>query len=56
MALDPDIPPELQKVFFISQTDEEDLQWMLNGAIMEGTGKTVSWSPKAGKYSLVHAG
>jgi penicillin-binding protein 1C len=52
MALDPDIPPEVQKVFFISQTDEEDLQWMLNGTVLEGIGKTVSWSPKAGNYFL----
>ncbi len=52
MALDPDIPSELQKVFFISQTQQEGLKWILNGSIMEGTGKTIAWSPKAGKYSL----
>ena len=52
IALDPDIPQEVQKVFFISQTYEEGLQWMLNGSVMEGTGKAVSWSPKAGKYLL----
>jgi penicillin-binding protein 1C len=52
LALDPDIPPEVQKVFFISQTEKEDLQWMLNGAVMEGIGKTVSWSPKAGSHFL----
>jgi penicillin-binding protein 1C len=52
LALDPDIPPEVQKVFFISQTEKEDLQWMLNGTLMEGIGKTVSWSPKAGNHFL----
>ena len=52
LALDPDIPPEIQKVFFISQTEKEDLQWMLNGTLMEGIGKTVSWSPKAGNHFL----
>jgi penicillin-binding protein 1C len=52
MAVDPDIPPEVQKVFFISQTDKEELHWMLNGAVMDGMGKTVSWSPKAGSYFL----
>ncbi len=52
MALDPDIPPELQRVFFISQSGEDDLQWVLNGHILGGSGKTVSWSPSAGRFSL----
>ena len=52
IALDPDIPPEVQRVFFISQTHEEGLQWMLNGNIVDGAGKPVAWSPKAGKHSL----
>ncbi len=55
IALDPDIPFELQKVFFISQTGENDLRWVLNGSPMEAVGKTISWTPKAGKYSLAIA-
>ncbi len=55
IALDPDIPPELQKIFFISQIDENDFRWVLNGLPMEGIGKTISWTPKAGKYYLALA-
>jgi penicillin-binding protein 1C len=55
IALDPDIPPELQKIFFISQTCESDVRWVLNGTLMGAVGKTVSWTPKAGKYSLAIA-
>jgi len=53
MAFDPDIPPELQRVFFISQSNEEGLQWALNGHVLEGSGKTLSWSPNVGKFMLV---
>jgi hypothetical protein len=38
IALDPDIPPELQKVFFICQTNGGDLRWVLNGHTMNGVG------------------
>jgi penicillin-binding protein 1C len=55
IAWDPDIPPELQKVFFVSQTSEGSLQWILNGEAMDRVGKTVSWTPKAGKYALALA-
>ncbi len=55
IALDPDIPPELQKIFFISQTNENDFRWVLNGSLMETKGKTIPWTPKAGKYSLALA-
>ena len=55
MAIDPDIPPELQKVFFVSQAHEDDFQWVLNGFALERTGRTISWTPKAGKYQLAIA-
>jgi hypothetical protein len=55
MAVDPDIPPELQKVFFVSQVHEDDFQWVLNGFALERTGRTISWIPKAGKYQLAIA-
>ena len=55
IALDPDIPLELQKVFFISQTIESDLRWVLNGSSLETGGKTIPWTPKAGKYFLALA-
>ena len=55
IALDPDIPLELQKIFFISQSNENDFQWVLNGLPMEMSGKTIPWTPKAGKYLLAIA-
>ena len=55
IALDPDIPPELQKIFFISQTNENEFRWLLNGVPMEAMGKTIPWTPRAGKYFLALA-
>ena len=55
MAVDPDIPSELQKVFFVSQVHNDDFQWVLNGSVLEGTGRTVPWIPRAGKYHLAIA-
>jgi penicillin-binding protein 1C len=52
IALDPDIPPELQKIFLISQTREEGLRWTLNGEFIGWVGKSIPWSPRAGKYLL----
>jgi penicillin-binding protein 1C len=52
IALDPDIPPDLQKVFFISQTEGKELRWRLNDSDIGETGKAVAWSPKSGKYNL----
>jgi penicillin-binding protein 1C len=55
IAIDPDIPPELQKVFFVCQVHEDDFQWMLNGSGLERTDRTIPWIPKAGKYHLALA-
>ncbi len=55
IAIDPDIPPELQKVFFVCQVHEDDFQWVLNGSALERTGRTIPWTPKAGKYHLAIA-
>ena len=52
IALDPDIPQDLQKVFFIARTEDKELKWRLNKAEIEETGKTVAWSPHIGKYNL----
>jgi penicillin-binding protein 1C len=52
IALDPDIPPELQKVFFISHPRANHLRWVLNDqAIGEGD-DTLPWTPRAGSYTL----
>ncbi len=55
IALDPDIPQELQRVIFISQTNEDNLKWKLDGKTLEGKGKTISWVPRTGKYLLALA-
>jgi len=55
MAVDPDIPVELQKVFFVSQIHEDDFQWVLNGFVLQMTGRTIPWTPKTGKYHLAIA-
>lgn len=53
LALDPDIPPSLQKVFFTAEANEGDaLCWALNSVPLETAGKTVVWTPQAGRYSL----
>jgi penicillin-binding protein 1C len=52
IALDPDIPPELQKIFFICQTNEEGLRWVLNGHTMSKVGSILPWTPRAGTHAL----
>jgi penicillin-binding protein 1C len=55
IAWDPDIPPEVQKVFFVSQTHEGNLQWILDGEAMDRSAKAASWTLKAGKHALALA-
>ena len=55
MAVDPDIPRELQKVFFVSQVHEDHFRWVLNGSVLEDTGKAIPWIPREGKYHLAIA-
>jgi penicillin-binding protein 1C len=55
LAVDLDIPPELQKVFFVSQVHGDHCQWLLNGSALERTGRTIPWIPRAGKYHLAIA-
>jgi len=55
IALDPDIPVNQQKVFFISQAHEEGLQWRLDGKTLEAVGKTISWTPRPGRFELAIA-
>ena len=53
IALDPDIPSKLQKVFFMTRTSEKDRQWKLDESVMVETGKTVAWKPVLGKHHLM---
>jgi penicillin-binding protein 1C len=55
IALDPDIPLELQKIFFIAQTAGNDFRWLLNGEAIETAGRMIPWTPEAGEYSLAIA-
>ena len=52
VALDPDIPPEEQKLFFESRPKAESLQWMLDGLPIGSAGKLLLWTPVRGKHSL----
>jgi penicillin-binding protein 1C len=51
-ALDPDIPRDLQKIFFTLQTPQQRVTWVLNGQPLPSLGKTTPWSPEAGKFHL----
>ncbi len=53
ISLDPDIPHRLQKVFFVLQTPQKGLHWVLNEQVLPLAGKATPWSPKAGKFHLV---
>ncbi len=51
-ALDPDIPRELQKLFFTLQTPQQGITWELNGQPLPSLGKATPWTPQAGKFIL----
>jgi penicillin-binding protein 1C len=51
-ALDPDIPRDLQKIFFILQTSRPGVTWVLDGRPLPSLGKATPWSPQAGKHHL----
>jgi penicillin-binding protein 1C len=53
IAIDPDIPPEVQKLFFISQTNDEGLRWVLNGYTISNIANIIPWAPRVGSYTLV---
>ncbi|MFH0976155.1 MAG: penicillin-binding protein 1C [Spirochaetota bacterium] len=59
LALDPDIPPELQKVFFVSQPQKSGSRWHLNDMPVEVAGNSADgkhgaacWVPAPGYYTL----
>jgi penicillin-binding protein 1C len=53
IALDPDIPRELQKMFFVLQTPQKGVHWVLNDQVLPSAGKATPWSPEAGKFHLL---
>ena len=51
-GLDPDIPPELQKIFFVSQPRRNNLRWVLNDHTISEVNSYFPWSPRVGAYTL----
>ena len=52
VALDPDIPPEDQKVFFEAKSDSTNLEWILDGQNLGSSSALTPWSPRKGKHIL----
>ena len=51
LAIDPDIPPALQRVFFQAQGSHA-LRWVLDGKAMGAAPESISWRPVPGKHAL----
>jgi penicillin-binding protein 1C len=52
VALDPDIPPQDQKMFFEVSPEGGDLEWVLDGQSL-GLAETLTpWAPRKGKHVL----
>ena len=52
LAIDPDIPPHLQRVFFQAQAGQ-GLRWQLDGKDLGPADDSISWRPVPGKHALV---
>ncbi len=52
IALDPDIPPGDQKVFFEAQPKDSRLHWVLDGNSVGDAGSLFLWAPVRGKHTL----
>ncbi|MCJ7663347.1 MAG: penicillin-binding protein 1C [Desulfobacterales bacterium] len=52
IALDPDIPPDLQRVFFIAQPQGKGLRWVLNDDTIMAADANLPWAPLVGTYTL----
>ncbi|MFN0038933.1 MAG: penicillin-binding protein 1C, partial [Burkholderiales bacterium] len=53
IALDPDIPEEIQRVHFAMTPYRTDFRWQLDGEILGETNAAVFWMPRAGRHELV---
>ena len=49
IALDPDIPPNRQRVSF--QAEGSDLRWLMDGKVF-GKGTTAQWLPWPGRHDI----
>jgi penicillin-binding protein 1C len=52
VALDPDIPPEAQRLFFEAEPEGTRLEWILDGQSLGIAAALVPWSPRKGKHLL----
>ena len=52
IAIDPDIPPAVQRVFFESHPQSHDLLWSLDGEIYGSAKRLVPWKPEPGHHIL----
>ncbi len=52
IALDPDIPPDAQQVFFEAKPDGNGLEWVLDGEKLGGGADLIPWLPKNGRHLL----
>jgi hypothetical protein len=50
--LDPDIPSELQRVFFEASPHASALRFQLNGKPLAPAGAAFAWKPEPGPYEL----
>ncbi len=52
VALDPDIPPGDQKLFFEARPEAARLEWILDGERLDAGSALVPWTPRKGKHAL----
>ena len=52
VALDPDIPPGDQKVFFEADFEGSGLEWILDGRRLGAAAALLPWSPQKGQHVL----
>ncbi len=52
LALDPDIPPQFQRVRFESSAAADGLAWELNGVSLAANGEEPAWQPMPGRHEL----
>jgi penicillin-binding protein 1C len=51
LALDPDMPPAMQRVFFTA-TGGTEAEWRLDGARLGHADRPLAWAPVAGRHDL----
>ena len=52
VALDPDIPPADQRLFFEAEPGGTQLEWVLDGKSLGATDALLPWAPQKGKHVL----